>query len=102
MAQAVVNDLSVRFVPSRVEGVSNVLEVVVRPDRLELRGDQGWVSVEYRPLIDQTGPLTIFERMFGWGGRPPIAAIRFSREHYAQSFVRFLTEPPITLYMPAA
>src|SRR5712671_5517106 len=99
MTQAVTIDQGVQFEPSRVEGVSNVIEVAVYPDRLELRGDRGWVSVGYEPMITREGPMTIFERLFAsWQSRPPVAEIHFSQDPYAESFVRFLTDSPITLY----
>src|SRR4051812_37214084 len=102
MTQAVTVDLGVRFEPSRVEGGSNVVEVAVYPDRRELGGEKGWVSVGYEPMIARAEPMTIFERLFGGWRRPTVAEIHFSRDQYAESFVRFLTDSPITLYMPSS
>ena len=36
-------EVAIRFVPSRVGGLSDVSEVVVRPDRLELLSGGQWV-----------------------------------------------------------
>src|SRR3954454_9246626 len=93
----------VRFVPSRVDGVSGVREVAVFADRLEMLGGRGWVSVPFADIARHPiEPPTIFERLFRVDRyRPPVIGIRFSKERYTDSHIRVLTEPPITLYMPA-
>jgi hypothetical protein len=71
--------------PSKVEGVTGVAEVAVFPDRLEMRGDRGWVTVPFGSFAER--------------GR--VARNYFSRERYADSHIRFLTDPPVSIYMPA-
>jgi hypothetical protein len=89
---------SVRFVPSRVEGVSGVSEVAIFPNRLEVRGEHRWVTVPFADFAiggEKRGLFNPNPR------RGRVARIYFSKERYADSHVRFLTDPPITIYMPA-
>src|SRR6266581_7980222 len=94
----------VRFTPSRVEGVSGVTEAAIYADRLELKGDRGWVCVPFSDFARRDGP-TWLNRVRRFFNKPEkrghVAGILFSRQHYVDSHIRFLTDPPITLYMPA-
>jgi hypothetical protein len=95
----------VRFVPSRVEGAPGgaVAEAVVYRDRLELRDEAGeWSKVPFNTFAPQPEPPTVFGRFLpGRAKRPPVAAVSFSCDRYADSFIRFLSHPAVTLYMPA-
>jgi len=88
----------VRFVPSRVDGVSGVREVAVFPDRLEVLGDRGWVAVPFADFAQGAEKRGFFTRNPKLGR---VGAILYSTEKYADSHIRFLTDPPITIYMPA-
>src|SRR5215218_7465481 len=101
-APAAIQD-GVRFVPSKVAGAGgNVVEAVVFGDRLELVGDQGRVTIAYDSFAPRPSPPTVFGRLVGgrWT-RPHVAVLSFARGHYPDSFIRFLTPAPVTLYMPA-
>jgi hypothetical protein len=93
----------VRFVPSKVEGAAgDVVEAVVYPDRLELVGSHGQVTLAYNSFAPRPSPPTVFRRLVGGGPtRPHVAVLSFARGHYPDSFVRFLAPQPVTLYMPA-
>jgi hypothetical protein len=41
------DESSVRFTPSRVDGLNSVSEVVVRPDRLELFSEGEWIVIRF-------------------------------------------------------
>jgi hypothetical protein len=94
---------SLRFVPSRVEGLSDVTEAAVFSDRLELLSQGQWVISPfrdiarwhrggwlYRPLAGLGGPIR------GW----PCVADRDWFHPPAERFFRFYTRPTITIYMP--
>jgi hypothetical protein len=89
---------SVRFVPSRVEGASGVSEVAIFPNRLEVRGERGWVTVPFADVATGGEKRGLFNPN---PHRGRVARNYFSRERYADSHIRFLTDPPITIYMPA-
>jgi hypothetical protein len=89
---------SVRFAPSHVKGVSGVTEVAVFPDRLEVRGDLGWVQVPFADFATGGQKRGMFNPC---PKRGRVARNYFSRERYADSHIRFLTDPPISVYMPA-
>jgi len=93
----------IRFVPTRVEGVANVTEVAVYPDRLELRSEGKWLALPFvdmielrprwlRPLLRLLSPrLRTKSRMVGerdWFHPPP------------ERFFRFFTSPPLVIYFP--
>jgi hypothetical protein len=88
----------VRFVPSRVEGVSGVCEVAVFPDRLEVLGERGWVAVSFADFAKGAQKSWLLNRKPKLGR---VGAILYSTQRYGDSHVRFLTDPPITIYMPA-
>jgi hypothetical protein len=91
----------VRFIPSKVEGAAGVVEAALFPDRVELRGERGTKTVHYTSIVPKREPTTVFDRLFRFRPPPPcVAAVFYSRQHYASGFVRLLTDPPITLYMP--
>jgi len=93
----------VRFIPSKVEGVpGNVVEAFVFTDRLELVGDQGRTTIPFDSFTTRPSPPSVFRRLVGGGPtRPHVAVLSFARGHYPDSFIRFLTPQPVTLYMPA-
>lgn len=92
-----------RFVPSAVEGLLGVTEVVVFPDRLELLSEGRWVVVRFLDIARW--------HRFGWLHRPlarfgfrvrgwPAVADRDWFHPPAGRFFRFFTAPPVTVFMP--
>jgi hypothetical protein len=92
-----------QFVPSAVEGLPGVTEVVVFPDRLELLADGKWVVIRlldiarwyrrgwlYRPLA-RIG--------FGVWGSPSVAD-RLWRPRPGVSEFEFYTHPRLVLHVP--
>jgi hypothetical protein len=73
-----------RFVPSRVEGLQEVSEVAVFPDRLEMCSAGKWLSFPFVAMA-QNGSL-VGER--DWFHSP------------AERFFRFFTTPRIVLFLP--
>ena len=81
-----------------------VTEAAIYADRLELKGDRGWVCVPFSDFARRDNPAWL-NRVRRFFNKPQklghVARILFSRQHYVDSHIRFLTDPPIALYMPA-
>ena len=89
----------VRLAPSKVEGLPNVDEVAVFPDRLEVRSEGAW---KVFPFAEMPGGASKPPVLLGLGGmRPRVADLLYVREPYSESYFRFYTDPPVTVYMPA-
>jgi len=54
------SERSLRFVPSRVEGLPDVAEVVFRPDRLELLSAGRWVLVRFAEIARRPRPARLW------------------------------------------
>jgi hypothetical protein len=93
---------SLRFVPSRVEGLPGVTEVAVFPNRLELLSEGRWVVIRLADIAAWPRPRWLRRRLAWTGWRPawlPVA----DRDWFhpsADRFFRFYTTPPVTVYMP--
>jgi hypothetical protein len=90
---------AVRFAPSKVEGLPDVDEVAVFPDRLEVRSAGAWQVFPFKDMPEGPSAPPV---LFGLGGaRPRVADLLYVREPYSDSYFRFYTDPPLTVYMPA-
>jgi hypothetical protein len=100
---AIASKDGLRFVPSEVQGLPNVTEVAVFPDRLELLSEGNWVVIRlfdiarwhhcgwlYRPLA-QLG-----FRVRGW----PSVADRMWYPRPGVSYFEFYTSPKIVVHVP--
>src|SRR4051812_39781701 len=56
-----------RFVPSRVEGRHDVSEVIVRPDRIELRSASEWIRIRFADIAHWPRPAWLW-RLASRGG----------------------------------
>jgi hypothetical protein len=92
-----------RFVPSAVEGLAPVNEVILFPDRLELLSDDKCIVIRFLDIAR-------WHRL-GWLYRPlariglgvhgsPLVADRDWFHPPPGRFFRFYTESPVTVYMP--
>ena len=92
-----------RFVPSRVDGLPDVTDVAVFPDRLELLSAGKWVVIRlldiarwyrrgwlYRPLA------RLGFGVWGW----PSVADRMWYPRPGVSYFDFYTSPPIVVHVP--
>ncbi len=90
-----------RFVPSRVEGLTDVSEVIVRPDRLELRSDGEWVVLPFDRMARWPRPAPLWRLAARHGWRPwwlPVG----DRDWFhppRDRFFRFYTDPPLTVFL---
>jgi hypothetical protein len=94
-------ETSITFVPSRVEGLPGVSEVVVRPDRIELCSAGEWVSARFADIARWPRPAWPWRLASRYGRRPrwlPVA----DRDWFhppRDRFFRFYTDPPPTVFL---
>lgn len=96
-------ELCVRFTPSKVEGLRDVSEVAVWPDRLEVRTSIRWSTYAFSTFAEPCEPRVVgrLRHLLGLrrcAGR--VAESSFSRHRYEDSYVTFLTQPRLRVYMP--
>ena len=90
-----------RFVPSRVEGLPDVGEVIVRPDRLELLSAGRWVVFRFAEIARWPRPARLWRLLYRLGWRPrwlPVA----DRDWFhppRDRFFRFYTIPPLKVFL---
>jgi hypothetical protein len=90
-----------KFVPSRVEGLPDVSEVVVRPDRIELRSAGEWVSIRFADIARWPRPAWLWRLASRYGRRPrwlPVA----DRDWFhppRDRFFLFYSRPPVKVYL---
>jgi hypothetical protein len=92
-----------RFVPSRVEGLADVSEVAVFPDRLELKTAGRWVAYPFASIARWPRPAWLWRLLFRTGLRPRFLPVA-DRDWFhppADRFFAFYTTPPIVVHMPA-
>jgi hypothetical protein len=96
-----VNDYQ-RFVPSRVEGLRGVTEVIVRPDRLELLSVGRWVGFRLALIARWPRPARLWRLLAGLGCqvRPVRVGDRNWDQRPPERFFRFYTTPSVAVYMP--
>jgi hypothetical protein len=93
--------MSLRFVPSRVDGLPGVTEVVVYPDRLELLSAGCWVTFLFADIASWPRPAWLWRRLARLGWRPrwlPVGECDWFHPP-SERFFRFYTRPPIVVYM---
>ncbi len=93
---------SLRFTPSRVEGLSDVVEVAVYPDRLELLSKGHWRSWPFLEIAEWPRPAFLWKMLNRFGLRPKWLPVGERNWFHPpeERFFRFLTQPPIVIYMP--
>jgi hypothetical protein len=93
---------SLRFVPSRVEGLPDVTEVAVHPDRLELFSAAHRVVIRLWDIAEWPRPPWLWRLLarLGWWPRWLPVGERDWFHAPPQRFIRFFTKPPVVVYMP--
>lgn len=89
----------VRFVPSKVVGRDGVREVAIGPDRLMLRTENEWLIFHLGEMARRVAAFAE-DKLFRSKKDAVIGELRFDRVAYTDSFVRFATVPPVSVYMP--
>jgi hypothetical protein len=91
-----------RFVPSRVEGLADVTEVTVYPDRPEMVSESRRVAVRLADIATWPRPSFLWRRLARLGWRPRCLPVG-ERDWFhppSERFFRFYTQPRIVVYMP--
>src|SRR5262245_49551794 len=92
-----------RFVPSRVDGILDVVEAAVYPDRLELRCADRRVVYRFDEIAEWRRPTRLWRLFARMGVRPTLLPAVGERDWFhppRERYFRFFTNPRITLYMP--
>jgi hypothetical protein len=100
--EALIVDDCLRFVPSRVEGLPDVTEVAIWPDRLEARSAGRLVVVRFADIARWPRPARV-RRLLAWAGWRPGIALVADRDYFhapPDRFLRFYTDPPLVVCMP--
>jgi hypothetical protein len=90
------------FVPSRVDGLPNVTEVAVHPDRLELHSADSWIAIRFDAIARWPRP-TALRRLLGRIGWRPRWLPVGERDWFhppSERFFRFFSTPPLVIYLP--
>ncbi len=87
------------FVPSRVEGLPDVTEAVVAPDRLILLSRGRWASVSFAEIAHWPRPTRLRRWLAQLGWRPCWLPVGEHDGFHPPSarFFRFFTRPPIVV-----
>ncbi len=93
---------SLRFVPSAAEGLPSVSEVVVHPDRLEVKSQGKWLTFPFKEIArpQESRLLSIVKRLFGTTPCPPMVADKDWFHPPKDRFFRWYTQPPLVTLMP--
>jgi hypothetical protein len=96
------NQQSLRFVPSKVEGLPDVTEIIVHSDRLDFLTTDRTVVIRFFDIAQWPRPKGLWRFLFRIGRRPSWLPVGdrdwFHPPH--ERFFRFYTQPSITVYMP--
>jgi hypothetical protein len=90
-----------RFIPSRVEGLTDVSEAVIYPDRLELRSAGEWIVYKFSEIARWPWPAGLRKLLAGFGWQPrwlPVA----DRDWFhppRDRFFAFYTRPPVVVFL---
>jgi hypothetical protein len=95
-------DSLLRFVPLRLEGIPDVTEAAIYPDRLELVSAGKRVAFRFRDMAHWPQPAWFwrFLSRFGVKRRWLPVADRFWSQRENERFIRFYAQPAITIYIP--
>lgn len=93
---------SVRFRPSRADGLPDVREVAIFPDRLEVNSQGRWLTIRFADIGRRQEPLLV--SLLKWlSFRRPYLRMVGERDYFhvpRDRFFRWYTDPPLTTYMP--
>src|SRR5262245_35982408 len=91
-----------RFAPSRVEGLPDVTEVAVFPDRIELLSGGRWVVFRFWDIARWPRPAWLWRLLAraGWRRHWPMVGDRDWFHRPPDRFFGFFTTPKVVVYMP--
>ena len=92
----------VQFTPSRSEGLPDVGEVVVFPDRIEVETEGRWVKFAFADIARPQEPraISLLKRVLGKTPWPLLVADRDWFHPPKDRFFLWYTDPPLKTCMP--
>jgi hypothetical protein len=92
----------VRFRPSRAEGLPDVREIVVHPDRLEVNTGGSWLTFPFRRMgrRSESWVMSLIKRL---ARRPPWPVLVADRDWFhppPDRYFLWYTDPPLRTCMP--
>ena len=95
-------DTSLRFVPSRVQGLPDVSEVCLFHDRLEARSAGEWVVFRFMDMASWPQPAWFWRLLHraGWRSAGPPVGERDWFQSPPDRYFSFYSEPPLVVFMP--
>jgi len=93
---------SLRFTPSRADGLPDVHEVVVHPDRIEVETEGRWVTFAFADIGRPQEPAvcSLLKRLIARQPWPRLVADRDWFHPPKDRFFLWYTDPPMKTYMP--
>jgi hypothetical protein len=91
-----------RFVPSRVDGLRDITEVAIYPDRLAVRSAERWNAFHFADLAVWPRPAFLWRQLARYGWRPhwlPVGERDWCHSP-SERFFRFYTQPRLVIYLP--
>ena len=91
---------SVQWMPSKVEGALGISGATVFPDRIELRSESGTIVHRFAEIAQWPFPRFVWRALAGFGMRPRWLPVG-DRDWFhspENRFFRFYTHPPVTVY----
>jgi hypothetical protein len=92
----------IRFVPSSAEGLPDVREVVVYPDRLEVNSGGQWITFPFRQIGRRQEPrlVSFLKRLVGKYPYPAMVGERDWFHPPKERYFLWYTKPPLKTCMP--
>ncbi len=95
------NERCIRFAPSKVEGLPDVSEIAIHPDRIELLSAEKWVVVWFVDIARWPRPAAVWKALSRFGWRPrwlPVADRDWFHPPHDRFFA-FYTRPKIVVFL---
>jgi len=102
MGQHTSAGVSLHFAPSRVEGLADVHEVTIYPDRIEAHGDNESITFRFEDIAKWPRPAWIWKLLHRLGSRRAFLSVA-DRDWFQASeekYFAFYTIPQLVVYMP--
>ena len=92
----------VRFAPSRADGLPDVREVVVRPDRLDVNTEGEWITFPFCKIgrRQESAVVSFLKRLVGKDPAVKLVGERDWCRPPKDRFFIWYTSPPLKTYMP--
>jgi hypothetical protein len=96
------DEACIRFIPSRVDGLPDVTDVAVFPDRLEVNSAGRWSVFPFVQIAKWPSPAWFWQLLYHLRGRRHRLPVG-DRDWFhppPDRFIAFYTTPKLVIYMP--